>query len=504
MWVGVDLGDIGDPAEAFGITAKRELSRTDSEESFQTALRWIENCKENHICSKRLALKSRESEFLPWPSRLIDVEAFGEGDRDVRLVENDGSKERYVCLSYCWGQSKTFTTTSRFLRLRKTRINYSTLPQTFRDVVTITRRLGVRYVWIDALCIIQDDRLDWEKESVKMGAIYSMAYITIAADSGRDCHSGCFNTASTSQELSFDNTPFPLHSTTPSGEASTIYLWDPTRGTTKPTPPEIDGSPLAERGWVCQERILSPRILHYTTSQLFWECRQTLLAEDNLRPWSIYDSSSTTVCGLARNLYGTTQDPVGRANLLRIWYNHVVSESYSRRKLTRADDKLTAISGIARAFGRHFQSTYLAGLWALDLPWGLSWRRRGLVSRPVEYRAPAFSWASLDAIVEWPVVSTKSVAKIKVVDVHVELSSGDPFGRVSGCWVKVEGYVSRARVTARKRLLAGGVSVVWEMFGEMGQLPLGTVFMDDDEVDLAGQDGERLRWVEYLVLSHDG
>jgi hypothetical protein len=82
-----------------------------------------------------------------------------------------------------------------------------------------------------------------------MGAIYSMSYLTIAIDSGIDCNSGAFNIASTTQELAFENAPFVLTSTTADGMQSHIFLWDPSRGVRRPTPPEIDGSPLAERGW---------------------------------------------------------------------------------------------------------------------------------------------------------------------------------------------------------------------------------------------------------------
>lgn len=83
-----------------------------------------------------------------YPSRLIDVNAFKES-KDIQLVENDGSYSHYVTLSYCWGKSRTFTTTSRSLRLRKARINFDTLPKTFMDAVRIVRKLKVQYLWIE-------------------------------------------------------------------------------------------------------------------------------------------------------------------------------------------------------------------------------------------------------------------------------------------------------------------------------------------------------------------
>jgi hypothetical protein len=329
-----------------------------------------------------------------------------------------------------------------------------------------------------------------------MGAVYSMSFLTIAADSGVDCNSGCFNTASSSQELAFENAPFALTTLTIDGDESQLFLWDPSRGTRRPTPPEIDGSPLASRGWVCQERILSPRILHYTKSQLFWECRQVLLAEDGLRPWSMWNGQADTVPGLARNLYGTTSDPIGLIRLLDIWYNSVVAQSYSRRKLTREEDKLTAISGIARAFFRHFRCEYVSGLWLDDIIFGLSWRRRGPAVKPSVYRAPSFSWASLDATVEWPLRSSFHQSTLKVDECLVELESRDPFGRISNCWIKVTGRVRPAFVVGRKRLSAVGFDLVWELRSLANKL-LGTAFMDVDSLlDVPEQ-------VQCLILGDD-
>ncbi|KAE9966282.1 hypothetical protein BLS_007115 [Venturia inaequalis] len=350
------------------------------------------------------------------------------------------------------------------------------------DAVRITRELKLRFLWIDALCIVQDDRLDWQRESAKMGAIYSMSYLTIAVDSGIDCNSGAFNKLSTTQELAFENSPFVLTSTTSDGKKSKLYLWDPSRGARRPTPPEIDGSPLAERGWVCQERILSPRILHYTKSQLFWECREVLLAEDGLRPWSLWTGQAETIPGLARNLYGTTSDSSSLIRLLNVWYTNVVSQSYSKRKLTRPEDKLTAISGIARAFFRHFRCKYIAGLWEFDMAFGLSWRKRGPVVHPAVFRAPSFSWANLDAViagVEWPIRSSNNQSAVTIVQSHVELDGEDPFGRISSSSIKVTGSVRKALVVCRKRISAGDYDLVWELRSLSNKL-LGTAFMDAD------------------------
>jgi len=373
------------------------------------------------------------------------------------------------------------------------RIRYEYLPKTIRDAIEITRQLGIRYIWIDALCIVQDDRLDWASESAKMGAIYSASFLTIAADSSVDCDGGCFNSKSISQDAASDNAPFELVTIAPDGRESKLFLWDPSRGARPNGLPDLDQSPLSERGWVCQERILSPRILHYTHSQLFWECRQCLLAEDNLRPWAL---DNTTVCGLARNLYGISHDAASLDHLLHIWYQNVVAQSYSRRKLTNPDDKLIAISGIARAFHHHLRSDYIAGLWVQqDLAWGLSWRRRGHATKFTSYRAPSFSWAALDAAVEWPPRRRPSgTSSITLENIHVQLDSQDPFGRVTVAWIQVTGLVRAATVVARKHVSAG---FVWELRSSSSNKWLGTAFMDFD----AEADQEKVEEVDCLVLS---
>lgn len=342
---------------------------------------------------------------------------------------------------------------------------------------------------------IQDSLADWQKESAKMGFIYSNSYVTIAADSGTDSSSGCFNEQSTSQELAFDNVPFEISSTVRDGRSSSIFLWDPSRGARRPTPPEIDGSPLSERGWVCQERILSARILHYTKSQLFWECRQCLLAEDGLRPWSLW-SDADTVPGLARNLYGTTADMFSRNRLLDIWYQNVVSQSYSRRKLTRPEDKLNAISGLARAFHRHFRSKYIAGLWELDLAFALCWRRRGPVVHPAIYRAPSFSWARIDGVIEWPLRASMKTADLTLIESQITYESEDPFGRVQDCSIHIRGRLRRAMVSARKRISSNGTDLTWELRTLANKL-LGTAFMDSDELDQGSAE------VDCLVLDEN-
>lgn len=123
------------------------------------------------------------------PSRLLQVGT--DISAEVRLVENLSVSGQYMTLSYCWGSSRPLTTTRGTLQQRKTKIALEDLPKTFRDAVHITRRLGIPYLWIDSLCIIQDELQDWEVESSKMAGIYSGSYLNLAAMSSVDSRGGC-------------------------------------------------------------------------------------------------------------------------------------------------------------------------------------------------------------------------------------------------------------------------------------------------------------------------
>jgi len=125
------------------------------------------------------------------PSRLIDIQAFEGESPDVRLVDENEVLE-YLPLSHCWGQVPTFTTTSESLDQRRPRIPYGNLPRTFKDAVKISRDLSYRYLWIDALCIVQGSEEDWASEGSKMEDIFSNCALCIAATSGIDGSSGCY------------------------------------------------------------------------------------------------------------------------------------------------------------------------------------------------------------------------------------------------------------------------------------------------------------------------
>ena len=242
---------------------------------------WIEECENNHSCSP-----TSDSKL---PKRVLDVERLKEEDKTV-LLETSDQKGKYIALSHCWGKKDFIQTSDENIDQHKGGIAFSELPRTFQDVVQITRSLGIRYIWIDSLCIIQDNKEDWANESSKMANIYENCYLNISATGSSDSSGGCFgdrwltNRARVyPQKFEFDpwiwtitNLPLsirinsqPIHLfIRPSlGEAHRNFL------DLYPEGDSVITAPLLHRGWDFQERVLSPRTIHFHSAELIWEFR---------------------------------------------------------------------------------------------------------------------------------------------------------------------------------------------------------------------------------------
>jgi hypothetical protein len=186
----MDLDDVSEQDELYAIGTANEVSE---KMNLSTAVRnselWLRNCKDSHP-------SCWESQRGILPTRVLDLEKDGEGS-SVVLIETNGVIGRYMTLSHCWGATHPLTTTSTTINERKDGISLSNLPRTFKDFVDVAKGLGVRYVWIDSLCIIQDDAADWASEAGKMASVYSGSYLNIAGSSASGCQGGLFPSEST-------------------------------------------------------------------------------------------------------------------------------------------------------------------------------------------------------------------------------------------------------------------------------------------------------------------
>lgn len=247
------------------------------------------------------------------------------------------------------------------------------LTKTFKHAVEITRSLGLDYIWIDSMCIIQDSVEDWKKESVLMADVYGNAEINIAATSAKDGSVGCF----------FERSQWWRCQTRPDPQTSDLF----------DVYPGLTGSrenPLGSRGWVVQERYLARRMLHFTDEQIFWEC------------------DGNAACEVFPDGYPTLENSkvLGYQDFRRIRkpfdfdrWTDVVSE-YSKSKLTKRSDLFVALGGIARRFETALKSEYVCGMWLKELEKQLCWTSNGRAnSRDVPAMAPTWSWMSINGAV---------------------------------------------------------------------------------------------------------
>ncbi len=369
--------------------------------------RWITECTEKHeTCSPGVT---------PLPTRVLDL-GDGSPSAAIRLWETEGAHGRYATLSHCWGGLEPLMTTRETLEERKAGIRLGDMPKTFQDAVMITRLLGVRYLWIDSLCICQHDSADWEHEGSRMEDVYSNSYVTIAAAGAPNGTVGCFVPRPPRRSY----TPFRYTST--GGVRGQVFscLVPPEGTTANRDPVALAREPLSGRAWTFQERALSPRTVFCCSDQFYFECKEAFRGENGFVREGRYLDLDEIAASREQSLEGVEK------HLADAWA--AIAGKYSTRKLTVATDRLPALSGLTKRFAKMYKldpTDYAAGLWKSALVDSLLWKRGGTSVRwplnPQEYRAPTWSWAStvsdFTTAEEW----LKCPKFVKAVDVQVVL-----------------------------------------------------------------------------------
>jgi hypothetical protein len=229
-------------------------------------------------------------------------------------------------------------------------VDLNTLPKTFRDAVHATRKLGIKYLWIDALCIIQDDSDDWDAEAAQMGAYYRNAFLTLSALSAPDGDKGFLNNRQRTLNVRLEKDQF-IRVASPSWREVFRH------------------SPLSQRGWVLQERLLSTRILHFEENELFWECLTTSAREGSAEEYSRTGREEEWAdVNFKRSLIFRSEPALdlNHRHIMKKWY-HVLSQ-YSALRLTKKSDLYAAIAGIAQKFsGATGFTTLLAFGWKTSI-----------------------------------------------------------------------------------------------------------------------------------------
>lgn len=262
------------------------------------------------------------------------------------------------------------------------------LPRTFQDVVTVARHFSTRYVWIDALCIIQDSSEDWASESATMRDVYANSFCTIAAAASSSPKEGLFRSRQPEPAR-----PAVLNIALEDEDPEDFYIWDSDYWLK-----HFDRSELHTRGWTFQEHFLSPRVLSFGHDQIMWECMTDSKCE-GFPDGVPHRESLKSSYALSRLVTPSEddQDHLFSERAFHTW--KILLEDYSKRSLTKPTDKLVAFAGIAKLFQEFTGDEYLAGLWKSRLVDLLNWKVTTPGPVAVDYLAPSWSWASVQSSV---------------------------------------------------------------------------------------------------------
>ncbi|KAH7140863.1 heterokaryon incompatibility protein-domain-containing protein [Dactylonectria macrodidyma] len=420
------------------ISGRRECKDLTSKAAAEI-VQWLNECQDKHSSCPR-----RRHHALP--RRVIDL-----GSRTLRLRQSDpDEKAPYAALSYCWGGVAQLTTMAANLNDHLQAIDVASLPKTIRDAVEVCRAIGMRYLWVDALCIVQDDNNDKLDQIASMGLIYKNSTVTIVAASAEKVTDGFLGNAK----------PEGPHIQLP------LYVDDTTTGTVylrikDGTQTYSAEEPIFQRGWTYQELLLSPRCVIFDASQIMLKC-----LTDNFRPlFQTYVDVQVDAPELPPGVFGMADENLaGRSSREsreryfkntqdRIW--KAVVHDYSERDMSCFSDRLPALAGIATELAAVWDDVYLAGFWERTILQHLAWYRTqrkyrcngigaiqqkdlfdGVVDVSRHTGGPTWSWATAP----YPVtIDDLDKPDPQLLGSHVQLvSPRSPFGQVRSASIVLE------------------------------------------------------------------
>jgi hypothetical protein len=450
------FSDLIQGVEKIPLGILREMHRDPaSESSLRIAASWLANCFQNHArCSPTVP------GYQILPRRLLNV---GDENKDPFLVEPAANSHpgRWVALSYCWGGEPSMRLTKENIGRLKQGIALNRLDATIQDAILVTRALGITYLWIDALCILQDhDSRDWNEQSSKMTAIYGGSTLTIVAANSSSVMQGFL------KERKLQYIPLGwVRQTARDGQP--LRNSDQQRLHISPSwNPEDDKitGPWTTRGWTMQEGLLPNRLLFYTSSQMIWKCCTMLEYERGCKQAPLTEIIDGLIDAGGQDIWNFDNFSKLKAfpwylqsipeTLLpekyRLWYALV--ENYTPRRFKHIQDRLVAISGLAKIFGDLIQDDeYVAGLWRRDMTRGLSWHVSGAKLIPSKTTQsfsipadtfPSWTWASVgyDVVVNDHAKQDALRSFSVIEDVQLDLvDPANPFGAVRSGSVIITG-----------------------------------------------------------------
>ena len=427
------------------ITARPLQPRVNSTEAFSQIAQWLQHCNKHIDCGG-------VSLYTNLPSKVIEVAPVG-SPGVPRLRSTTGLKGSYLALSYCWGRGQSYVLTTNNIEVLMRELEVKKLPQTILDAIEVTKTLGFKYLWVDALCIMQDSaeaaaQHDMNQELATMDQVYKNATMTIVAACVASVTDGFLNDRPGSGQSRFDipcrlgpKHFFAVH-------IQEHMLYDDSR------------EPINTRAWAFQEQLLSPRLLIYASHTLQWQCR-TLTCNLSGSYHAPKGSAAPRLPSMQNLLLdGPEQRQIRRQvnpdvphPILQHWLRAVMS--YSDRKFSLSSDKLPALSALAVSYAPIFGPEYFAGIWARSAVQQLCWcsaDSRDFFMRPTQYRAPSWSWAALDGHVHFlsfPLAANASVCvpyhRFKIVEWQTRPKAVNfPYGEVTAGKLTIEAILRAA------------------------------------------------------------
>ena len=414
-----------------------------SESTIAQISRWLGQCITSHKRCFDAQIIAATRDVLP--TRLLDLRPVTQ-ENCLKLVGTTvlPKDTLYATLSHCWGGRCDATLTVENLHFFEKGLPLNSIPKTFQDAVSVTIRLGVRYLWIDALCIVQNSKedFDWKQEASIMGDVYANSYFTLAATVSIDSRGGLLQ-----QRSPLAAWPCRLMADWYYGGPRQVIVSNFGLG------PEMDNLPLGTRAWAFQEWLLSKRLVHFSKHEVRWECY--CVAASEVYPTGLDKSNYLEDQGLpTKNIIAIMQDKSESAQ--HLWGR--IREEYSGKALTKTSDKLAAFSGIARMAFKVLKSPsndYLAGMWKPHLLTELLWERsedEEAHYEPDLYTAPTWSWASLNGgILDLGAQFSRSEGQSygEVLDVHVT-PVDDVFGPVKAGSLTLRTWICQFEIRSPK------------------------------------------------------
>lgn len=347
----------------------------------------------------------------------------------------------YAALSYMWGGPQQFMTTKDSLEARITNIDFEDLPRTLRDTVLVCRAIGIQWLWVDVLCIVQDDPQDKLQQVKTMGEVYRSATLTIIPAFSRGSDEGFLSDT-------FENVTLPFqrfHDNTSDGRQGSVCLIKKQLDTPR--------FPIETRGWTMQERLLSARLLFFHPGRIDWVCRQSHLFAGSSSSYSVnLIDDSVARSNRAWDKWGLNRSIMSFDVNAQIRRWSTLVREFGERTLSDPLDRLPALAGVAKELRREFLGIgdYVAGLWTTNLAQQLLWRI-SLYRQPMwrlnNIIGPSWSWVSVETSAELPTFATMPAdIRLEILDYEVQHDvSSDRDGYLSAASLRVRGRVGVAR-----------------------------------------------------------